>query len=131
MRLSRLVLAIAAVAAVLVVAACGDGTRDAVDQARSQARSALDESGLRDQLDQTRTRVDDALRDADDAGGGALTRARERAERVIRDARARVEREIREARDDGATDAEIERLREEARTRLDDLRDRVDDALGP
>ncbi|HET6690897.1 MAG TPA: hypothetical protein VFG74_08540 [Miltoncostaeaceae bacterium] len=79
MRLSRLVLAIAAVAAVLVVAACGDGTRDAVDQA----------------------------------------------------ARARVEREIREARDDGATDAEIERLRKEARTRLDDLRDRVDDALGP
>jgi hypothetical protein len=42
-----------------------------------------------------------------------------------------VERELREARRDGASDAEVARLRREARARLDDLRDRVDGAFGP
>ena len=49
-RVSRLVPVLTALAAVLALAACGDGTQDAVDRARSEARSALDESGLRDDL---------------------------------------------------------------------------------
>ena len=70
-RVSRLVPILTALVAVLALAACGDGAQDAVDRARSEARSALDESGLRDDLDraQARERLDD-LRDRVDQAFG-------------------------------------------------------------
>jgi hypothetical protein len=130
-RLSRPLLILAALLAVLALAACGEEARDAVDRARSEARSALDESGLRDDLDRAQARVDDLARDAEQATGVRMDEARARAERAVRDARARVEREIREARREGATQGEVDRLRREARERLDELGDRIDEAFGP
>ena len=130
-RLSRPLLIMAVLLGVLALAACGDGARDAVDQARSEARSALDESGLRDDLDRTYERVDELLDRTRDAAGPELRSAQRRVERAFDDSRARIEQEIREARREGATDAEIARLRREARERLDALRDRIDEAFGP
>ncbi len=131
MRLSRALLLLPLLIAVLALAACGEDAQDAVDRARSEARSALDESGLRDDLDRAQARVDDLVNDAEEATGTSLAEARARAERAVREARARVEREIREARREGATQEELDRLRREARERLDDLRTRIDEAFGP
>jgi hypothetical protein len=130
-RLSRVLLFLALLGALLVASACGEGTQQAVESARSQARDALDRAGLGDDLDRAQARVDDLVAQAQDATGASLDDARARAERAVRQARARVERELREARRDGASDAEVARLRREARARLDDLRTRVDEAFAP
>jgi ElaB/YqjD/DUF883 family membrane-anchored ribosome-binding protein len=130
-RLSRLVLILTALLGVLALAACGEDTQDAVDRARSEARSALDESVLRDELDRTYARVDDLLDDLDDATGDELTSARRRAQRALEDSRARVRREIQEARRDGATEEELRELRREAQDQLDALRERIAEAFGP
>lgn len=129
--LSRLVLLLALLGGLLVASACGDGAQQAVDRARSQAQDALDGSGLGDDLDRAQARVDDLVAQARDATGVELDDARARAERAVRDARARIERELRQARRDGASSAEVARLRRQARERLDDLRARVDEAFGP
>jgi hypothetical protein len=130
-RMSRLIAILAVLMGALTLAACGDGAQDAVDRARSEARSALDESGLREDLDRAQARVDALVNDGEEATGVRLDQARARAERAIRDARARVEKEVREARREGATQEELGELRRQARERLDDLGDRVDEAFGP
>jgi ElaB/YqjD/DUF883 family membrane-anchored ribosome-binding protein len=127
-RLSRLILLIALLGGVLAASACGEGAQQAVDQARSRAQDALDRAGLGDDLDRAQAQVDDLVGDAAGAGADA---ARARAERAVREARARVERELRQARREGLSDAEVARLRREARARLADLQDRVDEAFGP
>ncbi len=130
-RTPHLALILIALTGVLALAACGEEAGDAVDRARSQANAALDQAGLSDDLDRAQARVDDLVDDAQDATGARLDQAKARARRAIRDARADVERQIREARREGATDEEVDRLRREARERLDDLGDRVDEALTP
>ena len=130
-QLSRLILLAAVLAGALAVTACDDEAGQAVDRAQSEAQDLLDRSGLADDLDRTQARVNDLLNDAEDTTGVDMDDARAQADRAIRNARARVEREIRQARRDGATEAEAKRLRREARERLDDLRDRIDEAFGP
>jgi ElaB/YqjD/DUF883 family membrane-anchored ribosome-binding protein len=128
---SRLLLLLALLGGLLVASACGEGAQQAVEDARSQAQDALDRAGLGDDLDRAQARVDDLVAQAEDATGASLDDARARAERAVRQARARVERELRQARREGLSDAEVARLRREARARLADLQDRVDEAFGP
>jgi hypothetical protein len=130
-RLSRLLLILAALVGVLALAACGDEARDAVDRARSEAKSTLDESGLSDELDRTYTRVDELLDDLEDASADEVSSARRRTARALAWARAQVQREIREARREGATQEELRQLRREAQERVDRLRERIDEAFGP
>ena len=127
----RIGLVLAALLVGVVLAACGDSADEAVDQASSQANDALDQAGLRDDLDRTQARVEDLVADAEGRTGVDLAASRRLAEKAIRDARARVEREIDEARASGDSPEEIGELRRQARERLDDLGDRVDEALGP
>ena len=127
---SLALLALAMIALTGLVA-CGDSADEAVDRARSQANDALDQAGLSDDLDRAQARVDDLVADAEDRTGAELATARRRAQKAVRDARARVEREIDEAKASGESPQEIRDLRRQARERLDDLRERIDEAFRP
>lgn len=115
----------------LGLAGCGSDATDAVRSVRSEASGAAAQAraSLQGEIDRAQVRVDDLVQEAKDRGV-PTDRLRTQADKALKQARAQADRAIAEAKAGGRDQAEIERLKADARKRLDALQERIDSALG-